>query len=332
MPARNRDGRCRFSHIAAALAFWGSSAVLAHDSDLPRWAVERITPLHDRVSRWVDNSSRNIDGFFGTNDSLNVENDSYLRVSQELEWLEGDVLQHDIGMRFRLDVPTTSQRLRLVLESKPEEAEGTLAEQGAQRLRNDQREKRTSVLGLDRLFDKDKSKGWRNRLGGGIKLHLPPDPYARFTTERLWRLGDGPWQLSSYNRLSWFNSDGYSARSRWDIGRLLDDSRHLRYVTQFQWQEEVDTLEFSQSMELSQILGKRSAIQYAGVVVGESSSIPRVNDYYLQAAYRRNLHEEALFFDLVPELHFPRDADFQARWALTLRLEMFFRGAVRLRP
>lgn len=298
------------------------------DSDLPRWAVERITPLHDSVSRWVDSSSRNIDGFFGSNDSLTAENRSYLRISQEVDWLESDGISNDFGVRFRLDVPTTRQRLRLIIESDPEESQGTLAEQGASRLRRDQQDTGNSVIGLDQQGRKDKTQGWANRLGAGVKLHWPLDPYLRYTSERLWNLGEGPWQLGAYNRLSWFDSDGYSARTRWDVGRPLDAQRHLRFVSQLQWQEEEDTLEFSQSAELNRVLGKRSAIRYAAVLVGDSASNPRVNDYYLQALYRRNLHREILFADVVPELHFPRDADFSPRWALTLRLEMFFRGDI----
>lgn len=79
---------------------------------------------------------------------------------------------------------------------------------------------------------------------------------------------------------------------------------------------------------LDRVLGSRSAIRYAAVVVGNSTSNPRINDYYLQALYRRNLHREILFADVIPELHFHRDTGHQPRWGLTLRLEMFFIGDV----
>ena len=69
-------------------------------------------------------------------------------------------------------------------------------------------------------------------------------------------------------------------------------------------------------------------MRYAAVVVGNSASRPRINDYYLVAQYRRNLHKEILFADIIPELHFPREADFAPRWALSLRVEMYFSGNV----
>lgn len=296
------------------------------DSDLAPWAIDTITPIHDSVTRWVDNTARNIDGFFGTIDSDSVDNESYLRLSTDFDWAESEEFDIDPGIRFKLDIPTTKERLRLIIESDPEESRGTLEEQGAERLRNDTDGLGDTVAGLSRLGSRDKREGWQTKIGAGVKLHWPVNPYLRYSAERLWQLGDGPWQLSSYNRASWFEHDGYSARSRWDVGRPLDSTRHMRFISQLQWQEDYDTLEFSQSAQLNKVLGKRSAIRYAAVMVGNSGSNPRINNYYLQADYRRDIHRQYVYWDIVPELHFPRDADFKPRWAISVRLEMLFRA------
>lgn len=313
---------------ALILIALSSQAEEERNSDLPSWTIEKLTPIHSSVSRWVDSSTRGLDGFFGTDDSLSTTNKSYLRLSHELEWEEYRGLDSDPGLRFKLDLPTTKERLRLIIESEPEESRGTLSEQGSQRLRSDRTSSDSTVVGLSRLSGKDKTRNWDTKVGAGVKFRLPLDPYLRLSSERLWNLGEGPWQLESYNRLSWFNSDGYSARTRWDVGRPISGLRHLRFVSNLQWQEEEDTLEYSESAEINQLLSKRSAIRYAAVVVGNSMSRPRVNDYYVLTHYRRNLHREILFADIIPELHFPREVDFDPRWALTLRIEMLFSGNV----
>ncbi|BBI61491.1 hypothetical protein HSBAA_27970 [Vreelandella sulfidaeris] len=58
------------------------------DSDLPDWAEERIEPFRESVGNWVDNTSRRIDGFFGTDDHMQAKNESYLRFGQEIDWME----------------------------------------------------------------------------------------------------------------------------------------------------------------------------------------------------------------------------------------------------
>ena len=162
------------------------------DSDLPDWAEERVEPFRANVGNWVDNTSRNIDAFFGGGESATVNNESYLRLGQEIDWMEGDGTSGDISVRYRIDLPTTEERLRLVIESDPEESQGTLADQGSGRLYNDQRDRSTSTFGLDWLESRDKRENWSNRIGAGIRLRMPLDPYVRFTSERLWDIGDGP--------------------------------------------------------------------------------------------------------------------------------------------
>ena len=316
--------------LALSPSLFAAEPETTDDTDLPVWAIEKITPMHNTLSNWVTDGSRSIDGFFGTEESLRVRNNSFLRVSQEVDWSDPDGFDAETGVRFRLDMPTAKERLRFIIESDPEESEGTLTEQGANRLRNEQRGLGSTILGLSKMGKNDKTEAWDLRAGAGVKVRWPPDPYVRFTGERLWDLAS-PWQLESYNRASWFNEEGYSIRSKWDLGRPLDENHHLRFITNVQWQEEVDTLEYSEGVEINQLLGPRSVMRYAAVAVGHSASDPRLHDYYLYTHYRRNLHRNFLFIDVIPELHFPRDEDYDPQLGITLRVEMIFQGDVEFR-
>ncbi len=296
-----------------------------NDSDLPPWAGEQLDPFHESVSSWVETTSRRIDNFFGTTDALTVETDSYLRITLGGQWREGEAFRDEWGARFRLDLPTTEERLRLVIESEPEETRGPLAEQDTEL--PDGRPGRVESLriGLNRLGRHDKAERWNTQVGAGVRVRWPLDPYARLISQRLWTLNEGPWQLESDNRLSWFNNSGYSARTRWDLGRPLGERRHLRSITNVQWREEVDHLEYSQAVELNRRLDRRTALRHTLAVLGESSSRPRMTDTYLQTRLRRDVHKGILFLDVAPSLHFPREHDYDPRWQLNLRLEMYFR-------
>ncbi|WP_447929044.1 hypothetical protein [Vreelandella sp. EE27] len=317
---------CMGSFVAFSLP---AHAQQEEESDLSDWATERVEPFRASVGNWVDNTSRNVDAFFGGDHyTATAENDSYLRLGQEIDWMEGEGVDGDTSIRYRIDLPTTEERLRLVIESDPDESQGTLAEEGSGRLYNDQRDRSNSILGLDWLESRDKRENWSNRFGAGVRLRLPIDPYVRFTSERLWDIGDGPWQLESFNRLSWFNNSGYNARTRWDIGRALSERRHLRFISTVQWREEEDTLEYSEVAELNHRINDRSALRYSAIAIGESVSTPRMTDYYLQTRYRRDLHKGILFADVIPELHFQRDVSYDPRWAMTMRLEMYFQREI----
>ncbi len=312
-----------------ALAGLCSQSLLADEgSDLPDWAAHSLDQTQDTVGSWVDSSARRLDGLLGTEESLTVDNESYLRIGHETQWRESAGFADDLSVRFKLDLPTSKERLRLLLESDPEESLGTLAEQGSDSQLGPRLDNNSATIGLDKLDPDDKHQHWSYRFGGGIKVRTPVDPYVRATGERVWNWEDSPWELHSYNRLSWFNSDGYSARSHWDLNRPLMPDRHLRSYTQLQWQETEDTLEFSQRFEIARRINHRSSLRHGLILVGDSLSEPRIDDYYLQVWYRRDIHKGRLFLDLIPELHFNRDSDFEPRWALTFRLELYLRKSI----
>lgn len=319
--------------LCLMLPVWAAepSAAEQHDddTDLPPWAVKRITPVYDWVSGWVDNVSRNIDGYFGSDDSLKVENHSYLRLSEELLLRQHRSNENDVALRYKLHIPTTRERLKLIIESDPEEGLGTLEQQARQDFRTGRFDGgKSSVIGLEKSDSVNKLEGWSNRLSGGIKLHMPLDPYLRFTNERLWQLGQSPWTLELNNRLSWFDSSGYSARTFVDVGRPLDENHYLRFLTQLQWQETYDYLEFYHKTEFYQRLNRRSVMRYSLGILGHGGHQPRADDYYLEALYRRDLHHGFLFLDVAPSLHFPKEAGFDPSWEIKLRLEVYFRGDI----
>ncbi|BFM08796.1 hypothetical protein GCM10025791_27630 [Halioxenophilus aromaticivorans] len=283
--------------------------------------------MRSKVSGWVDASSRSLDSYFGTDDFLDVDNRSYLRVSEELEWMDSEGFTNSIGTRFKVDMPTTKKRLKLVFESNPEETQTEEEERNRRAANRDLEEtKNSSVIGLEKSSDTDPKKAWRTRVNGGLKLRTPLDPYLRVSSRRMWEQKDGPWYLESYNRASWFNSEGYSVRSRWELNRRLSETSILRFTSQLQWREEQDKMQFGQRVELSKVLNARTVVRWAMIAELESASNLHVEDYYVQMNFRRDIHDEVLFLDFVPELHFAEEDEYDPRWAVILRLEFYFRA------
>jgi hypothetical protein len=86
---------------------------------------------------------------------------------------------------------------------------------------------------------------------------------------------------------------------------------------------------YVQSAEINRILDQRSALRYAAILVGDTARSKDLYDRVLQVYYRRDVHKKYLFADIIPELHFPTEDGTKPFAALTLRLEMYFRGDFR---
>lgn len=302
--------------------------ITAHTQNAPAesysW-LERYLPYERRVAGWVDNTARGIDQFFGTDDAWRVDNESYLRITNNVRWDEGEGVSNKLRPRLRLDLPTASKRLRLLVESDTPE-QRTAAEDAIPGAQTSEDRRRTTVLGVGTNFE-GWFPEWKKQLQSGVRVRLPLDPYVRFIARRDIPLS-GKWELNSYNRLAWFNSDGYSAKSAITIGEPIAPKWRLFYSTNFAWREDRDYLEFVQSANLAQVLSSRSAVTYSAGLSGVSLSDPHIANYFLAANYRRNVARKIVFIDVIPEMNFTDANNFKPRLALTLQLELYFQKKI----
>ena len=100
--------------LAVVLSLHSVCLGQTESSDLPNWMARKISPVHYGLNEFVDNTSRGIDRFFGTDESLLVENKSFIRLGQSIRFVPGGH-STDTSLRFRLDLPTTRKKLRLVI-------------------------------------------------------------------------------------------------------------------------------------------------------------------------------------------------------------------------
>lgn len=313
--------------VAVIGLFAGLMGPTAHaSSDLPVWLQERFEPVHYDLTRMVDNTARNLDQFFGTEESLFVENQSFLRVALDTRLQPGES-KLDPSVRFRVDMPTTKKRLRLIIESDIEEPLSRLSEQGIREVRGDERfDTNNSAVGLEQRSNKDPTKAWVQGLGLGVKFGSPLDPYVRYSALRQWNFSESRWQLNSSSRVTQFTQRGVQVRTNFDANKPLADDLTLRFQTYAEYEEMRDSTVFSQTAELNRVLDSRTALRYALIVVGENKGENTIKDYILQAYYRRDIHNNILFVDIIPEVHFPTEGGRDPYLALTFRLEAFFRG------
>lgn len=296
------------------------------DSDLPVWLQERFEPVHYDLTKMVDDTARGIDRFFGTEDSLFVENQSFLRVALDTRLQPSDS-KLDPSVRFRVDLPTTKKRLRLIIESDIEEPLGRLSEQGIREVRGGERfDTNNSAIGLEQRSSKDPRQAWVQGLGLGVKFGAPLDPYIRYSAVRQWNFSESQWQVNSSSRVTQFNQRGLQVRTNLDVNRPVDEARTLRFQTYVESDERRDSTVFSQTAEINRVIDSRTALRYALIVVGEDRGENTIKDYVLQTYFRRDIHKNVLFMDIIPEIHFPTEGNRDPFVALTFRIEAFFRG------
>ncbi|RLT92121.1 MAG: hypothetical protein D9N14_21615 [Ketobacter sp.] len=291
----------------------------------PGYVDQGVTYLLDSrrtISSAVSLMGERMDAYFAGDHSWDTENDTYLRLRLSQKWIEGGHLEPELDYKFRLDLPGTKQRYRLVLAYQ-EDNEQTLEERERSSETARPPEERSLFAGLLRTLG-DESGNWETKLSAGVKVKLPPDPFVRSSGKRLFSIGDF-WEFRFQSILEWFNSSGVHAGTDFIFERIVAQQFLFRAGTYLDWRDEKDTLEFGQKFSLFQDLGPRDAIGYHLGIFGNSYSHSQIDTYYISADYRRDLYKDWLYMNVVPELAFPREEDFTGVASLTVSFEIFFR-------
>lgn len=165
-------------------------------------------------------------------------------------------------------------------------------------------------------------------MGAGVQIATPFAAFVRsrvdyahnFSNVFLFRLGETLFVKSS---------DLFGETTEITLERLLRPKTLLRWSIVGTASKEIDGIEWGSEISLAHELSTKSAITLTGGAYGNSSLTPVVHNYRLLALYRRNFLRKWLFYELEPQISWPRSLNggYPANVAVTFRLEIVFKGS-----
>lgn len=285
-------------------------------------SVDYLLSSHGQVSDAVRLFGEKMDRYFAGEDYDGEDNESYFKVGVANRWIEGGDYEPELDYKFRVDLPATKRRYRLVLSYRDDD-DKSLEERSRPSSEVLPPDEQSFFAGLVKQM-KSESGRWEGKITGGIKVKVPPDPFIRASTKRYFDTGE-VWSTQVRSGVQWFNSDGFRWEADLIFERLVAFDLLFRPRTSLDWREENDTLEFGQTFTLYQELSQTQAIEYQLGAFGSSMSRARMNTYYISASYRHNLYKELLYMQVIPELAFERENNFTDTASITLAFQLFFR-------
>jgi len=164
-------------------------------------------------------------------------------------------------------------------------------------------------------------------LGAGVELANRPQVFARSRFQYTHNLSDI--SLFRFGETLFVKTpDGPGATTEIALERLLDQKTLLRWDSTGTVISGLRGVEWGSELSLIHTLSSLSAINVIGGAYGNTSFDGVINAYRLLARYRRNFLRSWLFYELEPELFWPRRADgsFPTNFIFTFRLEVVFKG------
>jgi hypothetical protein len=164
-------------------------------------------------------------------------------------------------------------------------------------------------------------------VGAGVRFALPLEAFVRsrflyshdFSDVALMRFGE-----------TFFLKNGYQPgeTTEFSLERLIGRDSVLRWASTGTASQEIEGFEWGSELSMIRQLSPLSAVTLMGGVYGNTLSSALVSNYRVAARYRQNFLRSWLFYELEPEMFWPRNGDgrYPANLAFTLRIEVVFQG------
>ncbi|GAB4129755.1 MAG: hypothetical protein Fur0040_12420 [Sideroxydans sp.] len=282
---------------------------------VPAVNLESLEQPHAYLSAQFLQLVKEIDRFFGDDRNYQESNDSVLQLDLSRATGYGGDGQYRLAGRAKLHLPNTERQLHLTLESDPDQnpaggqpaaVTGVLQSLGAA-LRN----------------ERGSEGRWHFSTDAGLKFQgvsTTPFVRARASVEG----NPDRWHLKGTETLFWFNTLGWGETTQFDVERLISEPVLFRATTSATWLHARQNFDLRQDFSFYQTWDDRTALLYRVSIIGVSQPVAHVTDHVLLFSYRYRLHQDWLFFEADPQLHFPEDDRYGATPALLVKLEMLF--------
>jgi hypothetical protein len=327
------DMRWRWAALAI-LQLTGASAVADGPRPDPVAAAEETPidiPIAPRSAEWlidkrnewsedINSLAVNIDRFFA-GDEARADNESYLRLRAGMVWSRGGNLSSDSDVKLKLDLPGSKKRWKLIFESDSDDQNSLETQTRATSPTNRQFTDTESSSGALRYVVDDTGK-WKKDLDIGVYGSTPLDPFARYQLRRTAQLGND-WSLYFKESMYYFNQDGWGQKTTFSVEKPINSHYLWRNRVDAKFSDDDNVLETAFVTSTVHVLDDWRAIDYAVGVVTTNRPVSETTVYFINATYRKRLYKDWLFFDIRPELAFPRDIGFKPSPSLTFGVDSY---------
>ena len=293
------------------------------EKETGRLEAGRSTCNHDAEENeeWLDITHRYInesmcipaewvDSFFSTERlDEEVRPGSYVRWINDFVQTEGGQYNYVTKIRANLRLPKATKKLKLIIEGEQEESVDDV-------ISVNEDDVKTNVGLLYELLQSQRSNL-------NLKLNLSPKIALRYR----YTYPFSEYFLSRFTQDYFKSDDDGGSESRLDLENRFNDRFLLRWSNIYQDTELIDGIQWTYSLVLYQRLSDVNALSYESSVSVLTEPEWFHSNERLAIRYRQSFYRKWLFYELVPEITWPKvlPTDQRQQVALfTFRLEIKF--------
>ena len=265
---------------------------------------------HQYITDTFCGSAAWFDSFFVTDQhEKEIRPGSHLRWTNDFIQTEGGFYEYVTTLRASLRLPKASKKLKLIFEGAQE---GSIEDV----LPASEADAKTDIGLLYELFQSPRSNL-------NLKLNLSPKLSLRY--RYAYPVSDSV--VTRFTQDFFEADDDYGFESRLDLDTRLSDPLLLRWTNIVEDTHLIAGNKWTSALVLFQKLSSISALSYESSVTGLTIPETYNTNARIAVRYRRNFYRKWLFYELVPEVTWPKELITDERQqvaAFTFRLEVNF--------
>lgn len=276
-----------------------------------------VDKTHAGISNRLEATVKYADRFFADENVFEETNKSYARLPLDIIYDQDDGLSFKIRVRARINLPNTDKKLKLLLsDTNSEEEPDNIAAPADDPLQDNN-------FSISLETQVKKTGKWKIRPSLGLKTNIPPDPFLRARVIRYFAVSK-KWLSRFSTTGTYLAMAGAEFDARIQFSRALREDFLFRSTSRWKWTEEKDYSEGIQIFSLFQHLNEKVNLAYEGGIFSDNEDNWEVTEYRLWHRYRKLIYKDWLFLELIPELRFKQENDYDPTYRFTLRIEPVF--------
>ena len=282
-----------------------------------------IDAPRDYLSGQLINFTSGIDRFFGDDRNYQESNQSVFQLDLVRVTGYGGDRKIVLSGRAKVNLPSTEKRLHLMLETNPDKNITGEPTQTQATPINQVAAPESYAASVRYEKEKEEDRPWHFSTDAGIKFQgINTDPFVR--ARGSYSVPMGQWRLKAAESVFWFNTIGAGESTQLDLEHFLSEPVLFRATSNATWLNDKQNFDLRQDLSVYHTLNDRTALLYQASAIGISNPQFQVTDYVALLLYRYRLHRSWIFFELSPQLHFPKERNYQSSPTFSMRLEMLF--------
>jgi hypothetical protein len=131
-------------------------------------------------------------------------------------------------------------------------------------------------------------------------------------------------QLKLTESVFWFNSTGLGENTLFEVDHHITDKVLFRATSGVRFLTNDQHFTYHQDFAIFDKINREKSLLYQLSASGVSRPSTEISEYVALVLYRRLIHQDWVYFEINPQLHYPKINNFQLNSVLVLRLEFMF--------